>query len=62
MNQPDLKTLVPAIVGAGILVYEAYTGHQVSNNLQGQIVNGVLSVVGFGFTIFGIIKNHSKGA
>lgn len=61
MNQTNYKTIVPSIVGAGVLVYESITGHQITSGLQNQVLNTVLTVVGLGFTIFGIIKNHNKG-
>lgn len=60
MNQLNYKTLIPSVVGAGVLVYEAYTGHVVDKNLEAQIINGALTVAGFAVTVFGIIHSHVK--
>jgi hypothetical protein len=60
MNQVNLKTLVPAVVGAGVLVYEAVTGHKVEASVQAQMVNDVLVVAGIVVTVWGIFKNHKK--
>jgi hypothetical protein len=60
MNNTNLKTLVPAIVGAGVLVYEATTGHQVDASVQAQMVNDVIVVASIVVTVWGIFKNHKK--
>lgn len=57
----NYKTLVPSVVGAGVLVYESITGHIVSSVIQNQIINGGITLVGFGLTLYGIWKNHKKG-
>jgi hypothetical protein len=62
MNQANLKTLVPAVVSAGVLAYEALSGHQVLPAIQNTITNDILTVAGLGFTLWGIWKNHKKGA
>lgn len=56
----NYKTLVPSVVGSGILLYEAVTGHVVSNSAETVIINGVITAIGFGVTIWGIYKNHKK--
>jgi hypothetical protein len=56
----NYKTLVPSVVGSGILLYEAITGHVVSSSMQTEIVNGVITAIGFGVTLYGIWKNHKK--
>ena len=58
MNQTNLKTLIPALVGAFILVYEASTGHVVDSNTQSVIINEGLTLVGVVGTVWGIYKNH----
>jgi uncharacterized membrane protein YjjB (DUF3815 family) len=62
VNQLNYKTLIPSVVGAGVLVYEAYTGHVLDKNLEVQITNGALAVAGFVVTVFGIIHSHVKKA
>jgi hypothetical protein len=62
MKDVNLKTLVPAVVGAGVLVYEASTGHKVDASVQAQMVNDIITVAGIAVTVWGIFKNHKKGA
>jgi hypothetical protein len=61
MKNINYKTFIPAVVGAGVLVYEAYTGHVVSKEMETEIINGGLTVIGFALTVFGFIKDHKKG-
>lgn len=63
MNQfkTNYKTLIPAVVAAGIVLYEAISGHAVDKHVQDAIVNDGIAVIGFGFSVWGIIKNHKKG-
>jgi hypothetical protein len=56
----NYKSLVPAVVAAGVLLYEAVTGHHVSTSIQNTITNDVIAALGFGFTVWGIWKNHKK--
>lgn len=56
----DYKTLIPALVAAGVLLYQAITGHAVSISAQSLLITDTISFVGFIFTIWGIIKNHNK--
>lgn len=58
--ETNYKTLVPAVVGLGILVYESLTGHKVDADMQTQIVNGSITAIGFVITAWGIWKNHKK--
>lgn len=60
MNQTNLKTLVPAVVGAGVLLYEAITHQSVSHSVEVDITNYVLTSGGFLITLWGIMKNHKK--
>jgi hypothetical protein len=61
MKNLNYKTFIPALVAACILVYEASTGHKVSDSLGKQISDGVLSAFGVIGTIWGFIQNHRKG-
>jgi hypothetical protein len=61
MKNLDLKTFIPALVSAGILVYEGSTGHMVDKNIQVQVANGLLSVIGFIGTVWGFVQDHKKG-
>ena len=56
----NYKTLVPALVGYGVLSYEAITGHQVAAALQSQIASGLVTAFGLGLTVWGIWKSHKK--
>ena len=60
MNQfkANYKTLIPAIVASGVVLYEALTGHQVKETLQHTITNDSIAVAGFVITVAGIIYNH----
>ena len=60
MKNLDMKTFIPALVSAGILVYETASGHMVDKNLQVQIANGLLTVIGLVGTVWGFIKDHKK--
>lgn len=60
MNQVNYKTLIPSIVGAGVLVYEASTGHQVSASIQSQMVTDLVTAASIVVTLWGIWKNHKK--
>ena len=61
MKNVNYKTLVPALVAAGILVYEAATGHKVNGTTQSEMVNGAFTVIGLAGTVWGFIINHKKG-
>lgn len=60
MSNINLKTFVPALVGAGVLVFEASTGHVLDKNVVSQITNGALTVAGLVVTIIGFVKDHKK--
>lgn len=61
MKKVNWKTLIPALVAGGILVYEAQTGHKISESVQSQMVNDFMFAVGIVGTVWGFIKNHMKG-
>lgn len=61
MKQINWKTFVPALVAAGVLVYESYTSHKVSDAFAKQLSDGILTAVGVIGTLWGFIKNHQKG-
>lgn len=58
--QANYKSLVPAIVGVGIMTYEVLSGHQISAHNQSVITNDVVAGVGFVLTVVGIAINHFK--
>lgn len=60
MNQfkANYKSLIPAVVASGVLLYEAITGHQVSSHDQNTLVNDGIAVAGFIITFGGILYNH----
>ena len=61
MKNVNFKTLVPALVAAGVIVYEAVTGHQVAESLKNEIINGALNAIVIIGTVWGVIKSHTKG-
>lgn len=54
----NYKTLIPAIVASGVVLYEALSGHQVSAHNQAAITNDSIAIAGFIITVAGIIYNH----
>jgi hypothetical protein len=54
----NYKTLIPAIVASGVVLYEALTGHQVSAHNQSVLTNDSIAVSGFIITVAGILYNH----
>ena len=60
MKNLDMKTFIPALVSAGILVYESASGQMVDKNLQVQIANDLLALIGVIGTVWGFIKDHKK--
>jgi hypothetical protein len=60
MNQlkANYKTLIPAVVASGVLLYEAITGHQVDKYTQEMFVNDSIAIVGFMISFGGILCNH----
>lgn len=62
MNNINYKTIVAPVVAAGALLYGTITGHEVANSLQNTIIVDVCGAISFGVTVWGIWKNHKKGA
>lgn len=62
MNQfkANYKTLIPAVVASGVVLYEALTGHDVKMSAQTLITNDVIAVAGFVISFGGILYNHFK--
>lgn len=56
------KTQILPIVSVICLGVATITGHQISASLQDEIATIGAAVIGAGFSIYGIIKDHSKGA
>lgn len=60
MDNLNYKTFIPAIVGVGALMYEAYTGHELDKSVIPNIANGLITAIGVILTIVGVVKNHEK--
>jgi hypothetical protein len=60
LNQINYKTLIPALAGAFVLVYEASTGLKLDTNAVNYYTNEALTLAGIIGTVWGIYKNHKK--
>lgn len=56
----NYKTLIPAVVASGVVLYEALTGHSVGASQQTVFTNDSIAVVGFVISFGGILYNHFK--
>lgn len=52
------KSMILPLISVICLAYGTLSGHQISNEIQGQIAEAIVVVVGFGYSVYGIFKNH----
>lgn len=54
------KSMILPLISVICLAYGTLSGHQISNEIQGQIAEAIVVVVGLSYSIYGIFKNHKK--
>jgi hypothetical protein len=55
------KTSILPIVSVVCLAVAAVTGHQISKDIVNEVADIAVAVIGAGISIWGVIKDHSKG-
>jgi hypothetical protein len=60
ITNTELKTFIPAIIAPCILFYESVTGHNVTENNQLMLTNGIIIGASFVISLWGAYKNHQK--
>jgi uncharacterized membrane protein len=55
------KTAILPIITVLALAYGTFTGYKVSNDIVNQIADIAAVVITAGISVWGIVKDHSKG-